>query len=112
MVKGVCSLDDVNELAVLPNSNRSAISYFVDGNGHENDAWFVFITNIERFGSFFNIRADDARVLAGCARHLPTGEGRYCDVGTMIRRSIRTAYPVFCYTTPGMDVEQALILPP
>ncbi len=84
-VKVVGSIDDVNELEVQANPNRSAIIDVVAGNGHKDNASFGFRTNIKRFGTSFDIRAEDLRALAGGVRQLRTGEEHYWDVGAVVR---------------------------
>ncbi len=83
-LKIIGSIDDANELVELANPNRSAISDVVAGYGHEDNASFVFMTNIKRFGTLFDILDEDVRALAGGVRQLCTGEERYCAVGAVV----------------------------
>ena len=55
------------------------------GNGHEDNASFVFMTNIKRFGTLFDTCDEDVRALAGGVRYLRTGEERYCALGAVVR---------------------------
>ena len=61
---------------MLANPNRSTISGAVAGNGHEGNVSFVFITNIKRFGTLFEIRPEDLSALAVDVRTFPTGDER------------------------------------
>ena len=108
-VKVVGSIAYVNKLVLLAKPNRSSISDVVAVNGHEDNASFVFTTNMKRFSTLFEICAVDLGALADGAHLRPRGEERYCAVAAVVptntsnRLSGILLHRTWCGCEPGVD---------
>ena len=74
-------------------ADKAEVNPLIEGGGHENNTYYVFVSNLKALGRLFDIPTETLRLLAGNVQTLDSGETRFVGVGTPIRTNNILRHP-------------------